>query len=152
MSLKDWLDKGWLAEHKPNPTEIAELIALADRDIKDCQAGDLSPHWKLAIAYNAGLQMATAALAASGYRASHEAHHYRIIQSLRYTIKADPDLVIYFDKFRKKRNIGGYERAWAVSDKEANEMFVLAMKLRKEIEDWLRRNHPHLLKAINHKS
>jgi len=145
--LKDWLDKDWLSEHKPNATEIAELIALADRDLKDCQAGDLSPHWKLAIAYNAGLQMATAALAASGYRASHEAHHYRIIQSLRHTIKADNALVIYFDGFRKKRNIGGYERAWAVSDKEATEMVALAIRLRKEIEDWLRRIHPHLFKT-----
>jgi hypothetical protein len=150
--LKDWLDKGWLTEHAPTATEIADLIALADRDLKDCQAGDLSAHWKLAIAYNAGLQMATAALAASGYRSSHEAHHYRIIQSLRHTIKADSDLVIYFDKFRKKRNIGGYERAWAVSDKEASEMLVLATKLRKEIEDWLRRRHPHLFEVENRKS
>jgi hypothetical protein len=144
MSLKDWLDKGWLSKHRTSRAEIAELIVLADRDLKDCQAEELSPHWKLAIAYNAGLQMATAALAATGYRASHEAHHYRIIQSLRYTINADPSLVIYFDNFRKKRNVGGYERAWAVSDREASEMVVLAKKLREEIEDWLRRVHPHL--------
>jgi len=98
--LKDWLDKGWLVEHKANSKEIAELIALADRDIRDCQVVDLSAHWKLAIAYNSALQMAVAALAASGYRASHEAHHYRVIQSLRHTIKADPATIIYFDKFR----------------------------------------------------
>ncbi len=147
MSLIDWRDKGWLVEHKANSREIAELIALADRDLRDCRVGDLSAHWKLAIAYNAALQMAVAALAASGFRASHEAHHYRVIQSLRHTIKADPTLVMYFDKFRKKRNIGGYERAWAVSDQEANEMLVLAKKLRDEIEGWLRKNHPHLFTA-----
>jgi hypothetical protein len=152
VTLKNWLDKGWLSEHRTNSAEIAELMMLADRDLKDCQAGDLSPHWKLAIAYNAALQMATAALSASGYRASHEAHHYRIIQSLRYTVKADPHLVVYFDKFRKKRNIGGYERAWAVSDKEATEMFALAIRLRQEIEDWLRKNHPDLFETENCKS
>jgi hypothetical protein len=147
VSLKDWCDRGWLVEHKANPREIAELIALADRDLRDCRVEDLSAHWKLAIAYNAALQMAVTALAAAGYRASHEAHHYRVIQSLRHTIKADSATIIYFDKFRKKRNIGGYERAWAVSDQEANEMLVLAKKLRDEIESWLRKNHPRLFMA-----
>jgi len=35
------------------------------------------------IVYNAALQ--AAALAAAGYRASREQHHYRVIQSLRQT-------------------------------------------------------------------
>lgn len=42
MSLKDWLNNGWLSEHKTSPAEIAELIEVADRDLKDCQAEDLS--------------------------------------------------------------------------------------------------------------
>jgi hypothetical protein len=91
------------------------------------------------------LQAATAALAAAGYRAAREAHHYRVIQSLAYTIKADASLIAQLDKFRKKRNIGSYERAGAVSDQEAKEMFVLAKNLRDEVEKWLRLNHPELL-------
>jgi len=39
------------------------------------------------------LQAATAALAAAGYRAAREAHHYRVIQSLAHTIQADPGLI-----------------------------------------------------------
>lgn len=46
----------------------------------------MSPDWKLNIAYNAALQAATAALAASGYRAAREQHHYRTIQSLAHTL------------------------------------------------------------------
>ena len=65
----------------------------------------------LAIAYNAALQCAIAALAACGYRASREAHHYRVIQSLPHTIGADAKLVAQLDAFRKKRNVGDYERA-----------------------------------------
>jgi len=64
------------------------------------------------IAYNAGLQAATAALAAAGYRASRDQHHYRIIPSLRETIGASAQLVATVDAFRKKRNITGYEQ-WA---------------------------------------
>jgi hypothetical protein len=46
------------------------LLHIADRDLKDCEAGGLSADWKLNIAYNAALQAATAALAASGYQAA----------------------------------------------------------------------------------
>jgi len=88
--------------------------------------------------------VATAALAASGYRAAREAHHYRVIQSLAYTIKADQDLIHKFDRFRKKRNIGGYERIGAVSDMEADEMFNLAKSLREEVEQWLNKFHPQI--------
>lgn len=146
MSLSEWLRNGWLIEHQTSPQEITELLGLADRDLADCQATGLSPDWQLAIAYNAALQMATAALAAAGYRAAHEAHHYRVIQSLAYTIRAKSSLVHQLDRFRKKRNIIDYERAGTVSDQEAKEIFALAMALRQSVETWLRRNHAELLK------
>ena len=46
MSLKDWLDRGWLTEHQTSSQEIADLLALAERDINDCrkaQTAGLSP-------------------------------------------------------------------------------------------------------------
>ena len=89
MSLKDWLRNGWLVEHQTSPDEIRDLFEVMDRDLTDCQTSDLSTHWRFSIAYNAALQAATAALAASGYRAAREVHHYRVIQSLAYTIKAE---------------------------------------------------------------
>jgi len=57
------------------------------------------------IAYNAALQAATTALAAAGYRASRDQHHYRVIHSLEGTIGAEPALITLFDSFRKKRNV-----------------------------------------------
>jgi len=145
MSLKSWLNNGWLVAHQTSPQEIADLLAVADRDLKDSQTPGLSSDWQLNIAYNAALQAATAVLAACGYRAAREAYHYRIIQSLTYTIGASEGLIIQFDRFRKKRNIGAYDRAGAVSDQEASEMGLLAQRLRKEIEDWIRKNKPELL-------
>ena len=145
MSLGDWLRNGWLVEHTTSTAEIGELLAIADRDLADCRVQGLSPEWRLNIAYNAALQASTAALAACGYRASREAHHYRVIQSLALTIGADASLVRQFDLFRKKRNIGGYERAGTVSDKEANEMIALAEQIRQEVRDWLVSYHPDLV-------
>lgn len=145
MSLKNWLNNGWLTEHRTSAQEITALLAVADRDLSDCRISGLSPDWKLNIAYNAALQTATAALAASGYRAAREAHHFRVIQSLAHTIKADAGLITLFDQFRKKRNIGGYEQAGMVSDQEAEEMMDLATRLRQNVEEWLRKTHPDLL-------
>lgn len=145
MSLKDWQLNGWLIAHKTSPQEIADLLAVADRDLNDCKASGLSADWRLNIAYNAALQAATAVLAACGYRAVREAHHYRVIQSLVYTIDLSPSVVTQFDAFRKKRNIGGYERAGMTSDQEADEMFSLAKNIREKVENWLHRNYPELL-------
>ena len=145
MSLYDWLRNGWLVEHKTSPREIIDLLGIADRDLRECQAANLSPDWRLAIAYNSALQSATAALNAEGYRAPRDRHHYRIIQSLTYTIGAKADMVAGLDGFRKKRNISNYDRSGAVSDQEAREMFILARTLRKSVGDWLKKNHLELL-------
>lgn len=144
MSLKDWLQNGWLVEHQPSPREIADLLAVVDRDLADARAKGLSPDWRLNIAYNAALQAATAALAAEGYRAAREAHHYRVIQSLEFTVRSDPAAIAQFDRFRKKRNIGGYERVGATSDREADEMHDFARSLHEAVIAWLRRTHPKL--------
>jgi len=145
MSLKHWRDSGWLADHKTSPEEVADLLSVAERDLRDSSAAGLSPDWQLAIAYNAALQVATAALFASGYRAGREAHHYRIIQSLAHTIQAKPELINQIDKFRKKRNIGGYEAAGRISQQEADEMKKLAKDLYGRIVQWLNQNHPSLM-------
>ena len=143
--MSDWARNGWLVEHQTSPQEIADLLGVADRDLRDCAVKDLSEDWQLAIAYNAALQCATMALAACGYRAARDAHHYRVIQSLAHTIGADANLVAQLDAFRKKRNVGDYERAGSVSETEAREMLALARTLRKRVEEWLRQNHSHLL-------
>ena len=145
MSLKNWRDSGWLVDHKTSAQEIADLLTVSERDLKDSSASSISPDWQLAIAYNAALQAATAALFASGYRAGREAHHYRIIQSLAHTIKAKPALINQLDKFRKKRNIGGYEAAGRISQQEADEMKKLAKNLCEQIVQWLHQNHANLI-------
>jgi len=144
MSLNDWLEKGWLVRHRPDRREIKELLGIADRAISDAQAKGISPDARLSISHNAALQLAVAALAATGYRAGREAHHYRAIQSLAFTTGDSTDLVDQLDSFRKKRNISDYERAGAVSEQEATEMLTVAKTLRETVTAWLKNNHPEL--------
>ncbi|HTT23394.1 MAG TPA: hypothetical protein VMG82_30990 [Candidatus Sulfotelmatobacter sp.] len=123
------------------------MLAISDRDLAACQVKQLRPDWRCAIADNAALQAATAALAASGYRASRDNHHYRVIQSLEFTTAASRKFIDTLDGFRKKRNVSSYDIAGAVSDKEADEMFKLATSLRADVERWIRETHPELLKS-----
>jgi hypothetical protein len=146
MSLADWEKNGWVKAHSTSREGIGALLGVIDRDLGDSQTRGLSADWKLNIAYNAALQAATAALAAAGYRASREAHHYRVIQSLQLTVAPDPNWIDQLEKFRKKRNIGGYERAGAVSDKEAKEMIHLAQQLSAAVKKWLSKNYSKLMK------
>jgi len=148
MRLRDWERSGWLVAHRPSAEEVQDLFALVERDLADSAAENLSADWRMQIAYNAALQAATAALAASGYRAVREQHHYRVIQSLGETAGLDPAVVQALDAFRKKRNLSSYERVGIVSDAEAAEMRDLAAAIRRKVLAWLRKKHPHLLRFL----
>jgi len=147
MSLQDWLRNGWLIEHQTSGQEIADLLGVIDRDLADCRTAGLSPDWQLSIAYNGAVQVAVAGLAAEGYRPARESHHHRAIQSLQYTLKVEPAVIVQLDAFRKKRNISDYERAGSTSQQEAGEIVRLAQRLRIDLEAWLRAEHPELLEA-----
>jgi len=144
MSLNDWLSRGWVTEHKASREEIADLLAVADRDLQQSRTEGLGPDWRLAIAYNAALQCATAALAAAGFRAVREAHHYRVIQSLELTVGWSLEEVRALDTYRTKRRAAGYQRPGLVSERDAQEILRLAQKLRRDVTAWLRAKHPEL--------
>ena len=145
MSLQDWVQFGWLTKHQSSREEIKNLLGVVDRDLTESQAKGLGADWRFAIAYNAALQAATAALAAAGYHATRDSHHYRVIQSLEFTIKAEPKLIHRLDAFRKKRNLSSYEVGGTVSDGEAQDMYEDAGELRRTVERWIKAEHPELL-------
>jgi hypothetical protein len=35
MTLPSWLENGWLRRHKTSKKEIADLLKIVDRDLKD---------------------------------------------------------------------------------------------------------------------
>src|SRR6201987_1043661 len=145
MSFADWVSNGWLVAHKSSKQEIGNLLGIVARDLKDSQAKDVSDDWRFAIAYNAALQPATAALAAAGYRASRESHHCRVIQSLELTLGKDAKFIRAFDAFRKKRNVSSYDIGGGISHREVEEMTGIAQSLQQDVEQWIRTNHSSLL-------
>jgi hypothetical protein len=120
-------------------------LRISDRDLKDSRSSSISNDNRFAMAYNAALQAATAALAACGYRAEKGDHHYRTMQSLELTIGVGPELILRLDALRKKRSFNIYKAEGSVSDAELKEMIETASKLRRDVEGWLKENYPSLL-------
>lgn len=147
MSLRNWLASGWLVAHEPSRDEVEDLLAVVDRDLTDAAIKSLSPDWRLGIAYNAALQLATLALAAEGYRPARERAHERAILSLRFTLGLEGRVVDTIDGVRRKRNISNYERAGTTSPSEALEMHAIAVELRRNVLAWLKARHPELYGA-----
>lgn len=147
MSLKSWLQNRWLVEHRTSADEINGLLGVARRDLGQADVAGLDSDWKLAIAYNAALQVAAAALSVAGFRPANEGHHYRLIESLLYTVEVDPEDVRLLQQFRLKRHRSLYQRGGMTSDTEANEMRRLAGRLHDRVKDWIRSTHPDLLKS-----
>jgi hypothetical protein len=145
VSLQSWLESGQLRAHKTSKHEIAELLKAVDRDLADSQLQGLSADRRFATAYGAALLVATLALAASGYRAQQEGHHYWSIQSLAFTLKLDAKTIDQLNAFRRKRNIADYERVGMVSEQEIKKMVTLAKKLHAMVIEWLKKNHPELV-------
>ena len=133
-----------MTKHQATADEIRELPAVADRDLHDSDVAGLSSDTRLGLAYNAALQVATAALAAEGYRAARDSKHLRTIESLALTIQLDGAVVRKFDAFRRKRNVSDYERAGTTSQREAVEMKAFAGELRRKVQVWLESNHGEL--------
>ena len=143
MSLADWAANGWLRPHQTTRRQIADLLAIVDRDLEDSRQRDLSSDWQFGIAYNAALKLCTILLYASGYRPEKNLAHYRTIQSLPLILgMGRSDDADYLDACRAKRNTAEYDAAGVVSRSEAAELCGFATTFRKEVHVWLKKFHP----------
>lgn len=145
MSLEQWAKNRWLWPHKVSRQEISGMLSIVDRDLKDAE-GDISDDWKFGIAYNAALKLCTVLLNASGYRPDKLQAHFRTLQSLPLILgsehKGDAD---YLDTCRKTRNTAEYESAGVATNAEAKELIDFTKRLRQDVLNWLKKNHPELI-------
>ena len=145
MSLKKWADNGWLKKYVTNRDEIANLLAIVERDLKDAGEEELSADWRFGIAYNAALKLCNILLYARGYRASHGTHHYRPIAALPLILGEGKEKDSkYLEACRVKRNIVEYDYVGAVTEEEAIEIRGFADNFKKEVIIWLAAHYPEL--------
>ena len=144
MDLELWKSYGWLREHKTSSREIETIMALVERDLEDAAKNEISMDWRYNIAYNAGLQLSTVVLYATGYRSGKgESKHYRIIQALPLIMGEQFSRIRdYLDNCRRKRNVSEYDAVGTVSAKELEDIIQVVKEFKIEVENWLQKNHP----------
>jgi hypothetical protein len=148
MSLEKWVEYGWLRREATSPGEIKDLLGIVDRGLTDSKVKAVSADLRFIAAFGAALTVATTALRASGHRTTTQAgHHVKTIESLGFTVKANPKLIQRLKTFNSKRNKSSYDVAGAVSDQELEAMVKLATELRDQTTAWLKDVHPELLKG-----
>jgi hypothetical protein len=119
MSLGRWVEYGWLKAEPSSPEEIRDLFSIVSRALKDAKVEAISDDLRLQAAFSAALTAANIALRASGYRTRVQAgHHQKVVESLEYTLSADPALIQKLKVLSKKRNAASYDSAGTVSTQE----------------------------------
>lgn len=147
MSLENWVSNRWLEKLESDGEEIERLLAIADARLEDyCKAvkAMLSSDVQLGLAYDVMRASATAALRATGYRVARGGgnEHYRTIDALEFSIDPERKMIPKLDALRRKRNTGAYDDYGLVSQGESDLAGRLAIQVRKEVEEWIRKNHP----------
>ena len=145
MSLRDWAKFGWLKPHETDVRELSNLLAIADRDIADAAASELSNDWRFGIAYNAALKLCTMMLYDAGYMPEKSLAHYRTLLSIEFTLGEDRKAdAAYLDSCRAKRNHVEYDYVDGASKSEAEELLDFAKELREDVVSRLRKKYPTL--------
>ena len=146
MNLKRLLNQGRLTPHKTSRKEIANLIDLTRRDIKDAELRGLSLGRKFACAYNAVLQLATILLYCKGYRPKGIGHHVTVFEAMKEILGKDYyELADYFDSCRAKRNTADYDYTGGISKQETEELIKEAESFLRTILRWLKANYPNFI-------
>lgn len=146
MSLKDWLDNGWLKPHQTNRQEITNLLGIVERDLTDAMLEGLSVDWKFGIAYNAALKLCTMMLYTQGYRPENALAHYRTIMALKEIGDGSwEEYAIYLNACRMQRNILEYDKSNVITADEATKIIEFSRSFHVEVKTYLQQYYPYLL-------
>jgi len=140
------IEYGWLRAEPTSPEEIRNLLGIISRDLDDARVEAISDDRRFEAAFSAARTAANVALRACGYRtATQLGHHQETIESLEFTIHADPMLIHKLRVLSKKRNATSYDSAGNVSEDELEQAIHVAGELQQSVTAWLKENYPELM-------
>ena len=147
MNFKSLQAQGRLRPHKTSQEEIRQMLRITERDMEDAAVTSLSSDRRFMIAYDAALTLATIPLYCSGYETHGAGHHWMTFLALRDVMGSEYlELAEYFELCRTKRNVGTYDRGGQISQSEVEELIAEVTNFKTMVENWLRANHPELIK------
>jgi uncharacterized protein (UPF0332 family) len=139
MNIDDLERQGFVRKFFKDSKKAKDLLRLADRDIelaKDIKSKNMD--WSFTIAYNAMLQAGRALMFSEGYRPSGDKQHVSVIKFAETCLGREfSDIILMFDRMRRKRHIAIYDSAGTVSEKEVEQAINCAETFIKETKKLL---------------
>jgi hypothetical protein len=148
MSLQNWLQNGLLINHQATVAEVRNLLGVVDRELADASVAGLSDDGRFTHAYDAALLLCKLALHASGFEVQKRApgHHALWINSLEFTLGNSYIATLrHLSTCSTLRHASLYDHAGVVQKQDAADLLAAAQKLRTDVLNWLRSQHPGLL-------
>jgi glutamine synthetase type III len=127
MAFEELLESRAIARVSASPREIADLLALARRDVATSQtltATDLD--WAFNVAYNAILQTSVAYMYSRGYRPRGAGKHHNTFAFMDRALPEQRTTIRRLQRLRKKRNATVYEQVGLISETEAHDIIEFA--------------------------
>lgn len=136
MSLDSLMQGGYIKKLPISKSKVEDVLSLAKRDITTAKSIlDENSDWSFSIAYNAMLQSIRALMFSKGYRPTGANQHITVVRFAELFL--DEEIVIIFDRMRRKRHSSVYDTAGTISKREAENAVDTAEKLVQDIEEMI---------------
>lgn len=136
MSLDSLMQGGYIKKLPISKSKVEDALSLAKRDITTAKSIlDENSDWSFSIAYNAMLQSIRALMFSKGYRPTGANQHITVVRFAELFL--DEEIVIIFDRMRRKRHSTVYDTAGTISKREAENAVDAAKKLVQDIEEMI---------------
>jgi len=133
MSLDSLMQGGYIKKLPISKSKVEDALSLAKRDITTAKSIlEENSDWSFSIAYNAMLQSIRALMFSKGYRPTGANQHITVVRFAELFL--DEEIVIIFDRMRRKRHSTVYDTAGTISKREAENAVDTAERLVQEIE------------------
>ncbi|MFH1772481.1 MAG: HEPN domain-containing protein [Candidatus Omnitrophota bacterium] len=144
--INDYLNKGLINEIKVNTKSIENLIRRASKEIKVAEANLIIDEGvAFTVAYTAMLHTARALMFFKGYRPADGYQHKTAVEFAGYVLgEKYKNLILHFDKMRKKRNIFTYEASISISETEVKNAISTASQFVTEVKKIIDKENPQL--------
>lgn len=152
VTFKDFATSKNLVEHKTTPGEIKALLQLTDQKIADAkrigadkEISDITYHESV---YYAAIPCSKASLLALGYRTTKETEggHDLLFRALGFSVDFKGRYYSALSAARKTRQQTTYDAVANLDRSHINKFLELVGNLREEVEKWIRKKYPNLLK------
>ncbi len=142
--INEYLTKGLLKQQKPSVSAVEKLILRSEKDLISAKANlDIDEGIAYTVAYMAMLRSGRAYMFLKGFRPADGAQHRTVVEFVSKCLgEKYADILEYFERMRRKRNIFTYEADIVISRTEAENAFETAVKFVSLIKDVIKKENP----------